>query len=94
MHSACGVLKRYAISLFQTNRVAHAVVPPLTNSCRVLLGRALLIRCGAAQKMGSGRDKRKKKKGITPGVGAEKTEKKTERNSEKLQRRDEKKAQA
>ena len=37
--------------------------------------------------MGSGRDKRKKAKGSTPGQGTERTAKKTERNAEKAQRR-------
>lgn len=42
--------------------------------------------------MGSGRDKRKKQKGHKPGVGAEKTARKTEKNALKDQRRLEKKA--
>eukprot|EP00192_Tetraselmis_astigmatica_P005231 CAMPEP_0117671142 /NCGR_PEP_ID=MMETSP0804-20121206/13165_1 /TAXON_ID=1074897 /ORGANISM="Tetraselmis astigmatica, Strain CCMP880" /LENGTH=530 /DNA_ID=CAMNT_0005479561 /DNA_START=26 /DNA_END=1618 /DNA_ORIENTATION=+ len=37
--------------------------------------------------MGSGRDKRKKAKGHVPGKGAEKTERKTEKNEKKAQRR-------
>lgn len=37
--------------------------------------------------MGSGRDKRKKVKGKTPGAGAEKTAKKTVLNEQKAQRR-------
>jgi hypothetical protein len=37
--------------------------------------------------MGSGRDKRKKQKGKTPGAGAEKTAKKAEKNALKEQRR-------
>ena len=42
--------------------------------------------------MGSGRDKRKKAKGSKPGVGAEKTAKKTEKNADKETRRLERKA--
>ena len=42
--------------------------------------------------MGSGRDKRKKAKGIVPGQGANKTAKKTEKNEEKQQRRLERQA--
>ena len=37
--------------------------------------------------MGSGRDKRKKSKGKTPGQGEQKTAKKTERNESKAERR-------
>ena len=44
--------------------------------------------------MGSGRDKRKKAKGNTPGQGANKTATKTEKNEEKQQRRLERKAKA
>jgi hypothetical protein len=43
--------------------------------------------------MGSGRDKRKKAKGHTPGQGADKTAKKTEKNADKATRRLQKKAQ-
>ncbi|KAI7844606.1 hypothetical protein COHA_001846 [Chlorella ohadii] len=43
--------------------------------------------------MGSGRDKRKKVKGKKPGAGADKTERKTERNEEKRGRRMERAAQ-
>jgi len=37
--------------------------------------------------MGSGRDKRKKSKGKTPGQGEQKTAKKTEQNESKAERR-------
>ena len=37
--------------------------------------------------MGSGRDKRKKSKGKTPGQGEQKTAKKTEKNESKAERR-------
>lgn len=43
--------------------------------------------------MGSGRDKKKKSKGKKPGVGAQKTARKSELNEDKLQRRLERKAQ-
>ena len=43
--------------------------------------------------MGSGRDKRKKQKGKTPGGGDAKTSKKTEHNAAKAERRAERKAQ-
>lgn len=42
--------------------------------------------------MGSGRDKRKKAKGHTPGLGADKTAKRTDKNAEKESRRLERKA--
>lgn len=44
--------------------------------------------------MGSGRDKRKKQKGSKPGVGAAKTEKKTQKNLAKGERREARKAQS
>lgn len=43
--------------------------------------------------MGSGRDKRKKNKPTTAGLGAEKTSKKTDKNADKATRRLERKAQ-
>lgn len=44
--------------------------------------------------MGSGRDKRKKNKGTKPGAGAVKTERKTEKNLAKEQRRRQRKENA
>lgn len=43
--------------------------------------------------MGGGRDKRKKNKPTTAGLGAEKTSKKTDKNADKATRRLERKAQ-